>query len=225
MATLLATDDSELILACRYAEQVNQPQVWMRLAVAQLKANRIKEAVDAYINSDVRLPSQILIEVTNKCQENEKWEDLIRFLRSQQKLHAPIAAIENLVATGLGVGFAKLGRLGDLGSFLMTTNPTLVLVVADRCLEDEMYTAAKILYTGVENQVKLAETLVKLKDFSGAVNAALNACSLVTWKKVRKFCQFTPHRAILLIFICHCRCVLLASAVKSFALQKYAVFK
>ena len=201
MATLLATDDSELILACRYAEQVNQPQVWMRLAVAQLKANRIKEAVDAYINSDVRLPSQILIEVTNKCQENEKWEDLIRFLRSQQKLHAPIPAIENLVATGLGVGFAKLGRLDDLGSFLMTTNPTLVLVVADRCLEGEMYTAAKILYTGVGNHVKLAETLVKLKDFSGAVNAALNACSLVTWKKVRKFCLFTS-RALPLIFIC-----------------------
>ena len=56
--------------------------------------------------------------------------------------------------------------------------------VADRCFDNKMYEAAKLLYNNVTNFARLAITLVHLGEYQGAVDSARKANSTKTWKEV-----------------------------------------
>ncbi|XP_022863693.1 clathrin heavy chain 2-like [Olea europaea var. sylvestris] len=56
--------------------------------------------------------------------------------------------------------------------------------VGDRLYDEALYEAAKIIFAFISNWAKLACTLVKLKQFQGAVDAARKANSSKTWKEV-----------------------------------------
>jgi len=56
--------------------------------------------------------------------------------------------------------------------------------VADRCFDNKMYDAAKLLYNNVSNFARLAITLVHLGEYQGAVDSARKANSTKTWKEV-----------------------------------------
>ena len=49
------------------------------------------------------------------------------------------------------------------------------LQIGDRCFDDGMFDAAKLLYNNVSNFARLAITLVHLKEFQGAVESARKA--------------------------------------------------
>jgi clathrin heavy chain len=53
--------------------------------------------------------------------------------------------------------------------------PCLIFQIGDRCFDDGMYEAAKLLYNNVSNFARLAITLVHLKEFQGAVDGARKA--------------------------------------------------
>lgn len=57
--------------------------------------------------------------------------------------------------------------------------------MADRCFDNKMYEAAKLLYNNVSNYARLAITLVHLGEYQGAVDGARKANSTKTWKEVR----------------------------------------
>lgn len=57
--------------------------------------------------------------------------------------------------------------------------------MADRCFDDKMYDAAKLLYNNVSNFARLAITLVHLGEYQGAVDSARKANSTKTWKEVK----------------------------------------
>ena len=57
--------------------------------------------------------------------------------------------------------------------------------VGDRCFDEKMYEAAKLLYNNVSNFAKLASTLVHLGEYQAAVDGARKANSTKTWKEVR----------------------------------------
>lgn len=56
--------------------------------------------------------------------------------------------------------------------------------VGDRCYEEGMYEAAKLLYNNVSNFARLASTLVHLGEYQAAVDGARKANSTRTWKEV-----------------------------------------
>ena len=58
----------------------------------------------------------------------------------------------------------------------------------DRCFEAGLYEEAKVLFSNIQNYAKLASALVKLGDFSAAVDAANKAGSVRTWKEVNLAC-------------------------------------
>lgn len=60
----------------------------------------------------------------------------------------------------------------------------LLLQVGDRCYEEGMYEAAKLLYNNVSNFARLASTLVHLGEYQAAVDSARKANSTRTWKEV-----------------------------------------
>lgn len=62
--------------------------------------------------------------------------------------------------------------------------PSLFLQVGDRCFDQKMYDAAKILFNSISNFARLASTVVHLGEFQNAVDAARKANSTRTWKEV-----------------------------------------
>lgn len=56
--------------------------------------------------------------------------------------------------------------------------------VGERCYEERMYEAAKLLFNNISNFARLASTLVHLGEFQNAVDAARKANSTRSWKEV-----------------------------------------
>ena len=80
--------------------------------------------------------------------------------------------------------FAKTGRLGELEEFIAAPNLAQIQAIGDRCFDDGMYEAARLLYQNVSNFAKLATTLVRLGQYQAAVDCARKANSTKIWKDV-----------------------------------------
>eukprot|EP00918_Siedleckia_nematoides_P052760 GHVU01115232.1.p1 GENE.GHVU01115232.1~~GHVU01115232.1.p1 ORF type:complete len:1420 (+),score=245.63 GHVU01115232.1:120-4379(+) len=162
--------------AYEFAEKCNEPAVWSQLARAQLNHGLVKESIDSYIKADD--PSQYM-EVVNVASEGGNWEDMVRFLQMARK-----KARETYIETELVYAYAKTNRLADLEEFISGPNHANITQVADRCFDNKMYDAAKLLYNNVSNFARLAITLVHLGEYQGAVDSARKANSTRTWKEV-----------------------------------------
>ncbi|XP_056637615.1 clathrin heavy chain [Diorhabda sublineata] len=162
--------------AYEFAERCNEPAVWSQLAKAQLNQGLVKEAIDSYIKAD---DPSAYIDVVETASKNNSWEDLVRYLQMARK-----KARESYIESELIYSYAKTGRLADLEEFISGPNHADIQKIGDRCFDDKMYDAAKLLYNNVSNFARLAITLVHLKEFQGAVDSARKANSTRTWKEV-----------------------------------------
>ncbi|CAB3222141.1 unnamed protein product [Arctia plantaginis] len=166
----------DLERAYEFAERCNEPGVWSQLAKAQLQQGLVKEAIDSYIKADD--PSAYM-DVVDTATKRESWEDLVRYLQMARK-----KARESYIESELIYAYARTGRLADLEEFISGPNHADIQKIGDRCFDDQMYNAAKLLYNNVSNFARLAITLVHLKEFQGAVDSARKANSTRTWKEV-----------------------------------------
>jgi clathrin heavy chain len=173
---VLIDNVNNLDRAYEFAERCNDPAVWSQLARAQLNQGMVKEAIDSYIKADD--PSQYM-EVVSVASKSDNWEDMVKFLQMARK-----KARETFVETELVYAYAKTNRLADMEEFVSGPNHANITQVADRCFDDKMYEAAKLLYNNVSNYARLAITLVHLGEYQGAVDSARKANSTKTWKEV-----------------------------------------
>uniref|UniRef100_A0A8C1ZAE6 Clathrin, heavy chain a (Hc) n=1 Tax=Cyprinus carpio TaxID=7962 RepID=A0A8C1ZAE6_CYPCA len=91
---------------------------------------------------------------------------------------------ESYVETELIFALAKTNRLAELEEFINGPNNAHIQQVGDRCYDEKMYEAAKLLYNNVSNFGRLASTLVHLGEYQAAVDGARKANSTRTWKEV-----------------------------------------
>ncbi|EKM49484.1 uncharacterized protein PHACADRAFT_264985 [Phanerochaete carnosa HHB-10118-sp] len=163
-----------------YATKVNKPEVWSRLAKAQLDGLRIKDAIDSYIKAQDPTNYAEVVEIANRA---GKHDDLVRFLQMARKhLREP------KIDTELAYAYAKTDRLHDMEDFLGMTNVADILEVGEKCFEDELYQAAKLLFTSISNWARLATTLIYLGENQGAVESARKAGNTQVWKQVHAAC-------------------------------------
>uniref|UniRef100_A0A1I8FU58 Clathrin heavy chain n=1 Tax=Macrostomum lignano TaxID=282301 RepID=A0A1I8FU58_9PLAT len=162
--------------AYEFAEKCNEPAVWSQLASAQLEEGFVKEAIDSFIKAN---DPSCYVDVVRVASDSGHWEDLVKFLLMARK-----KAKESFIETELVFAYAKTGRLADMEEFINSPNHAKIAEVADRCFDQEMYEAAKILYSNVSNYARLAITQVKLGEFQNAVESARKANSTKTWKEV-----------------------------------------
>lgn len=166
--------------ASDYAEKVDVPDVWSRLAKAQLDGLRVSDSIESYIKAQD--PSNY-VEVIEIADRAGKSEDLIKYLQMARK-----TVREPMVDTSLLLAFAKTERVHDLEDFLQGTNVADVNKAGDDCYEAEQYQAAKILFTSISNWARLASTLVHLGEYQNAVDCARKANSIKVWKQVNQVC-------------------------------------
>eukprot|EP01116_Phalansterium_solitarium_P013913 TRINITY_DN3136_c0_g1_i1.p1 TRINITY_DN3136_c0_g1~~TRINITY_DN3136_c0_g1_i1.p1 ORF type:complete len:1727 (-),score=785.73 TRINITY_DN3136_c0_g1_i1:319-5382(-) len=167
--------------AFEYAERVASPECYSRLAKAQLNGGYVKEAIASYIKADDPEFYDQVIFVANSGQFHEQ---LVKYLEMCiKKIKEPRLESELVYA------YAKTGKDAELETFI--SNPSCcanLLDTGDRCFNEGLYTAAKILFNSVSNYGKLASALVKLGEFSAAVESARKANSIRTWKEVNLAC-------------------------------------
>ncbi|EDV20188.1 uncharacterized protein TRIADDRAFT_51044 [Trichoplax adhaerens] len=162
--------------AYEFAERCNEPSVWSLLAKAQLDATLIKEAIDSYIKAED--PSTYM-DVVDAASKSGNYEDLVRYLQMARK-----NARDPYVETELVYAYAKTNRLAELEEFISGPNHAQIQQVGDRCYDDKLFEAAKLLYNNVSNFARLASTLVHLGEYQAAVDGARKANSTRTWKEV-----------------------------------------
>uniref|UniRef100_A0A7N8WT24 Clathrin, heavy chain-like 1 n=1 Tax=Mastacembelus armatus TaxID=205130 RepID=A0A7N8WT24_9TELE len=100
------------------------------------------------------------------------------------EMKSKMKARESYVETELIFALAKTNRLAELEEFVSGPNNAHIQQVGDRCYEEGMYEAAKLLYNNVSNFARLASTLVHLGEYQAAVDSARKANSTRTWKEV-----------------------------------------
>jgi clathrin heavy chain len=127
----------------------------------------LNSATDSYIKAED--PSNFL-EVIEIASRAGKHDDLVRYLQMSRK-----SLREPKIDTELAYAYAKTDRLHDMEDFLGMTNVADILVVGEKCFEDELYQAAKLLFTSISNWARLATTLIYLGENQSAVESARKA--------------------------------------------------
>jgi len=166
--------------AYEFAERVNEPEVWSRLGRDYLNNGMTKDAIDSFIKASDPEYYQDVIEAAGR---EEIFSDLVKYLQMcRKKIKEP------KIESELIYSFAKINQLADLEEFITSPNCAQIQAVGDRCFNEGMYEAAKLLYNNVSNFSRLASSLVRLSQFAAAVDAARKANNTRTWKEVNIAC-------------------------------------
>ncbi|KAH7027594.1 uncharacterized protein B0I36DRAFT_364776 [Microdochium trichocladiopsis] len=163
-----------------FAENVDTPEVWSKVAKAQLDGLRVPDAIDSYIKAGDPRNYEEVIEVATHAGKDE---ELIKFLRMARK-----TLREPPIDTALAFAFARLDQLAELEDFLRATNVANIEESGDKAASEGLHQAAKIFYTSISNWSKLATTLVHLDDYQAAVECARKANNIKVWKEVHSAC-------------------------------------
>lgn len=166
--------------AQEYAERVELPEVWSKVAKAQLDGLRVSDSIDSYIRaSDPSNYNEVIETATHAGKD----EDLVKFLKMARKTMR-----EPAIDTALAFCYARLSQLAELEDFLRATNVADIEASGDKAYAEGLHDAAKIFYTSVSNWAKLATTLVHLGEYQAAVECARKANSVKVWKQVNEAC-------------------------------------
>lgn len=166
--------------AQEYAEGIDLPEVWSKVAKAQLDGLRVSDSIESYIKAND--PSNYN-EVIETATHAGKDEELVKFLKMARKTQR-----EPAIDTALAFCYARLDQLPELEDFLRSSNVADVEASGDKAYEEGYHQAAKIFYTSISNWAKLATTLVHLEEYQAAVDCARRANSVKVWKEVNGAC-------------------------------------
>lgn len=166
--------------AHEYATKVDEAPVWSELAHVQLERGLVSDAIGSYLRAQ---DSSKYVQVIEKSKDAGCYDDLVKYLLMVRK-----KVKEPKVDTELVYSYAKINNLGALEEFISAPHQANLQSVGDRCFEEALYEAARILFAHIPNWGRLASTLVKLHRFQEAVDAARKANSPKTWKEVCYAC-------------------------------------
>lgn len=172
---------NNLSAACEYAEKTNKPAVWSRLGKAYLDASRVEDAIDCFIRAKDASESSRVIE---QAEEGEYFDSLVKYLLMARSTNTKDTRVDG----ELIYAYAQTNMLSELEDFINESNQADIQKVGDRCYEERLFEAAKLLYTNIGNNQKLASTLVFLKEYQAALEAAKKANIPKVWKEVAYAC-------------------------------------
>jgi len=166
----------DLDRAQEFADRVDEAAVHSLLGKAQLNGERIKESIESFLKAD---DPECYRELTVAAEEAGLYEEIIKYLRMcRAKL------TDAFIDTELCYSLAKTDNLADLETFVTATNHANIEEVGDRCADEGLYEAAKLLFVAIDDYPGLALCLIKLKDYQGAADAAKKSGAIKSYKEV-----------------------------------------
>lgn len=140
----------------------------------------VSEAVDCYIRAK---NASHYLDVIQCAEQNEKWDLLITYLVMARGIMK-----ETAIDTELLFCFSKLNQMNEIDLFLGNPNSADIQQVGDRCFSARLFEAAKIFYTKLKSNARIASCLVYLKQYPQALEAAKKANNTKTWKEIAIAC-------------------------------------
>ena len=171
----------DLQAASEFAEKANRSDVWSKLGQAFLNTGRVEEAIDCFIKAKDATFAGKVIELA-EAQDN--FEALVKYLLMARQTKSRDAQIDG----ELIYAYAQTNRLSELEDFINEANQADIQRCGDRCYEDRLFEAAKLLYISIGHNQKLASTLVFLHEYQAALEAAKKANIPKVWKEVAFAC-------------------------------------
>lgn len=163
-----------------YALKVDASDVWSALGVKHLEAGQMAAGVNCLIKAKDPAPYKAVIDAARNGGDPADFEVVVKFLKFARNKVKDIRVVDTEIIYAL----CKCGRLTEVEEFISQPHGGDLEEAGDRCAEDELYAAAKLLFSAVNNYGKLAPVLVHLGDFQGAVEAARKADRVRTWRAV-----------------------------------------
>lgn len=144
--------------AADYADKTNTAEVWSALGKAYISRMRVDEAIDSFIRAE---DGSEFNDVIAAAQNENKHELLVTFLlMARKKTKSPQIDGEILFS------YAKLNQLGDIETFISESSSADYQKVGDKCFQHKLYEAAKVFYTKIKSNSRIASCLVHLKQYS-----------------------------------------------------------
>jgi len=166
--------------AAEFAEKCNQDQVWSVLAKCYLDKYLINESVDCYIKA--KNPGEYM-DVIRCAEQEEKWDLLVLYLNMARSVMK-----DSCIDSELLFCYAKLNNLTEVETFISTPSSADIQQVGDRCFSSRLFESAKLLYTKLKSNARIASCLVYLKQYPLALEAAKKANNTKTWKEIAIAC-------------------------------------
>lgn len=163
-----------------YALKVDTSDVWSVLGVKQLEAGKMAAGVNSLIKAKDPAPYMSVIEAARKGGNPADFELVVKFLKFVRNKVKDVRVVD----TEIIFAMCKCGKLTEVEEFISQPHGGDLEEAGDRCEEDELWGAAKLLYSAVNNYGKLAPVLVRLGDYQAAVEAARKADRVRTWRAV-----------------------------------------
>merc|ERR1711871_473856 len=170
----------DLERASEFAERVNIKPVWSKLAKAQLEGQQVTEAISSFIKANDPTDYHLVIAAAEAA---DNYEDLVSFLKMARK-----DIKESALDTQLIYALARVNKLAELEELISVPNVAKIDQMGERCFDEGMFEAAKLLFININNNAKLALCYVKMEQYREAVDAATKANSVPTWKEVNLSC-------------------------------------
>lgn len=170
----------DLERAKEFSERVNTSKVWSKLARAQLDAQLVTESIQSYIKAKDPADYQMVIAASEAV---DNYEDLVPYLKMARK-----NVKESVLDTQLIYALARINKLAELEEFVSVPNVAKIDLIGERCFDEGMFEAAKLLFININNNAKLALCYINLEKYREAVDAATKANSVSTWKEVNIAC-------------------------------------
>ena len=177
---VLVGDLKAMERATEFAERADDKKVWLRLAKAQLAEGLLAPAIASYLKAD---DHKDWPQVVSAAEGSDSYEELVPYL-----VMARTHVKETQLDTTLIYAYAMADKLGELEEFISAPNVARIDDVGERCFDEQMFSAAKLLFASINNNAKLALCLVNLEQYREAVDAARKANSVSTWKEVNRVC-------------------------------------
>ncbi|MBK8156944.1 MAG: hypothetical protein IPK55_13655 [Streptococcus sp.] len=116
--------------------------MWSKVGIAQLDQGMVREAIESFCKAND--PHQYMRVIT-AAEGQDAYYELVKFLRMARELLK-----ESMIDGELVYSLAKTQQLNEIEDFIHGSNQANIQQVGDRCYDDRMYEACKILYTSVE---------------------------------------------------------------------------
>lgn len=177
---VLLDNINDLERAYEFADRCNESDVWSKLAKSQLERNMVHESLSAFIKAN---DATSYVDVIAAAERANDYAELIPYLKM-----ARMTVKEQYLDTSLIYAYAKCEKYADLEEFISAPNVAQIQNIGERLFDEGMYNAAKLLFSNINNNAKLAICYVRLGKFREAVDAATKANSVTTWKEVCYAC-------------------------------------
>lgn len=163
-----------------YALKCDISTVWSKLGVAQLENRQMAAGVSSLMKAKDPEPYMAVVRAAQDGGKPEDYELVVKFLKFVRNKVKDIKVVDTEIIYAL----CKCSRLTEVEEFISFPHGADLEEVGDRCVDDELYPAAKLLFSAVNNYGKLAPVLVRMGDFQGAVESARKADRVRTWRAV-----------------------------------------